>query len=210
MKKRSIIRNLFTLKMKSTDFSFIIKGSALYGVLAFSFSIIGVFLPDGYIVGNPLEVSAITIEHVLGHVIFGLMIGFFSFRFRYFVLAGLLPLILDSDHLIQFFGLEMIPRMAHSIPFGIIAAVAMMIIYGKKDILLGAIAFSAVFSHISYDILLDGTTSLPFLVPFISEAIQFGGLDWILFQVLAISIVITLSILVRKRLFARELNSRIK
>jgi len=192
--------------MTSANFSFIIKASALYSVLAFSFSIIGVFLPGGYIVGNPFEVSSITIEHVVGHVIFGLMIGFFSFRVRYFVLAGLFPIILDSDHLIQFFSVEMIPRMAHSIPFGIIAAVTMMIILGKKDFLLGAIAFTAVISHISYDILLGGSTSFPFLVPFISGLIQFGGLDWVIFQVLAISIVITLSILVRKRLFVRELN----
>ena len=96
--------------------------------------------------------------------------------------------------------------MAHSIPFGMIAAVTMMIILGKKDFLLGAIAFTAVISHISYDVLLGGSTSFPFLVPFTSGVIQFGGLDWILFQVLAISIVITLSILVRKRLFVRKLN----
>ena len=193
------------------SFSFIIRTSAVYSVLAFSFSIIGLFLPEGYIVGDPIEVSGITVEHVLGHVIWGLIVGVFSFRFRYFVLAGLFPIILDSDHLIQFLGIEMIPRMAHSITFGIIAVVVMMIIFGKKDILLGAIAFSAIFSHISYDVLLSGSTNFPFLIPFISDRIDFGGLDWILYEVLAILIVLTISILVRKKYRSiRKLNFRIK
>lgn len=197
--------------MTLASFSFIIRTSVVYGVLAFSFSIIGLFLPEGYIVGDPIEVSGITVEHVLGHVIWGLIVGVFSFRFRYFVLAGLFPIILDSDHLIQFLGIEMIPRMAHSITFGIIAVVVMMIMFGKKDILLGAIALSAVFSHISYDILLGGSTNFPLLVPFIRDGIDFGGLDWILYEVLAILIVLTISILVRKKYRSiKKLNFRIK
>ena len=158
--------------MTLPSFSFIIRTSVVYGVLAFSFSIIGLFLPEGYIPGNPIEASGLSVEHVLGHVIWGLVVGVFSFRFRYFVLAGLFAIILDSDHLIQFLGIEMISRMAHSITFGIIAAVVMMIIFGKKDILLGTIAFSAIFSHISYDILLSGSTNFPLLAPFMGT--RFG------------------------------------
>jgi len=199
------------MSMTLASFSFIIRTSVVYGVLAFSFSIIGLFFPEGHIPGDPIEASGLSVEHVLGHVIWGLVVGVFSFRFRYFVLAGLFAIILDSDHLIQFLGIEMISRMAHSITFGIIAAVAMMIIFGKKDILLGAIAFSAIFSHISYDVLLSGSTNFPFLVPFIRDGIDFGGLDWILYQVLAILIVLTISILVRKKYRSiGKLNFRIK
>ena len=197
--------------MTLASFSFIIRTSAVYGVLAFSFSIIGLFLPGGHIPGDPIEASGLTVEHVLGHVIWGLIVGVFSFRFRYFVLAGLFPIILDSDHLIQFLGIEMISRMAHSITFGIIAAVVMMIIFGKKDILLGTIALSAIFSHISYDVLLSGSTNFPLLAPFIRDRIDFGGLDWILYEVLAILIVLTISILVRKKYRSiGKLNFRIK
>ena len=57
----------------------------------------------------------------------GLAIGIASFSFRYAILSGLFPIILDFDHLLQFFEVEMIPRMAHSFTFGLIAIFVMMI-----------------------------------------------------------------------------------
>ena len=142
---------------------FIIKTSTLYGILAAAFSLIGLALVDlplsTTIIGSPLEVSAISVEHVAGHIVWGLMIGVVTFRLKYFLIAGFFPIILDSDHLIQFLGIEVVPRMAHSISFALIAIFVMMLIFGKRDYLLGVISFAAVLSHISFDILIGGLLS---------------------------------------------------
>ena len=178
---------------------FIGKTSVIYGGIAFGFSMLGLILPDTFIVGNPLEISGITPEHVIGHIMFGLVAGIASFSFRYAILSGLFPIILDFDHLIQFFGIEMIPRMAHSITFGFIAVIVMMALFGRKDLRLGAIAIAAVFSHMSFDIFLGGTTAFPVFVPFISESVFFSGTDWIFFEVLAIVIIFVASIIFLRR-----------
>jgi len=178
---------------------FIGKTSLIYGSIAFAFSLLGVILPGAFLVGNPLEVSGITPEHIIGHILWGLVAGIASFSFRYAILAGLFPIILDFDHWIQFFGIEMIPRMAHSITFGFIAIGVMMILFGRKDLRLGAIAIAAVFSHMSFDIFLGGTTEFPVLVPFISQSVTFSGLDWIFFEVLSIAIIFVASIIVLRK-----------
>ena len=178
---------------------FIGKTSIVYGSIAFGFSVLGVILPDAFLVGNPLEVSGITPEHIAGHIMWGLVAGIASFSLRYAILSGLFPIILDFDHWIQFFGIEMIPRMAHSITFGFIAIGIMMILFGRKDLRLGAIAIAAVFSHISFDIFLGGTSQFPVFVPFISQSITFSGLDWIFFEVLSISIIFVASIIVLRK-----------
>lgn len=170
---------------------FIIKASFVYSALAFLFSIIGVFLPPTvtYVVGNPLEVSAISVEHVVGHIVWGLIVSAFSLSLRYFVLGGIFPIILDSDHIIQFFDLEMVPRMAHSILFGFLASFVLLLIFRKRDYRLVGIAFAAMLAHVSYDILLGGTTSFPFLTPFVAELLTFQGHDWIIIQLIAVAIV---------------------
>ena len=187
--------------------AFIIKTSIVYSALAFLFSIIGVFLPPTvtYVVGNPLEVSAISVEHIVGHIVWGLIVSALSLSLRYFVLGGIFPLILDSDHLIQFFDLEIVPRMAHSISFGFLASFVLLLIFGKRDYRLGCIAFTAIFAHISFDILLGGTTMFPLLTPFVVKPVTFQGYDWIVIEIIAIAIVgvctLIAKIEARKKLF---------
>jgi hypothetical protein len=41
---------------------FIIKTSAIYGGIAFGFSLLGLILPNAFLVGNPLEVSGVSGE----------------------------------------------------------------------------------------------------------------------------------------------------
>ena len=185
--------------MMLSSILFITKTSAVYGGIAFGFSILGLILPDTFLVGNPLEVSGVTPEHIIGHIMWGLVAGIASFSFRYAILSGLFPIILDFDHLLQFFEIEMIPRMAHSITFGFIAIGVMMILFGRKDLRLGAIAIAAVFSHMSFDIFLGGTTKFPVFVPFISQSVTFSGADWIFFEVLSIAIIFVVSIMVVRR-----------
>jgi hypothetical protein len=192
----------------SSNVFFIVKTCSVYGAIAFSFSMLGLILPDAFVVGNPLQVSGVSFEHIFGHILWGLAIGIASFSFRYAIIAGLFPIILDFDHWLQFLGIEMIPRMAHSITFGIIAVVIMMLIFDKKDLRLGAIAIAAVFSHMSFDIFLGGSTKFPLFVPWNSQVVTFSGTDWIIFEFVAISIIFVSSVIFFKK--AKDQCSRNK
>ena len=179
--------------MRSLEF--VIKSVILYSALSTAFSTLGIFpileqfIPKPYLIGNPLQVSGISVQHIVGHVVFGLIVGIASMRIRYVAIAGLFPIALDADHLIQFLNLEAVPRMAHSILFGVVSAPLMMFFVGKKDYLLGAVSFSAVLAHVSFDVLLGGETSFPFFIPAFNRMITFHGYDWISFLIVAIAIV---------------------
>jgi len=196
------------LALKSNIF-FILKISGLFALCSFLFSIIGLDIlnfgfsfPPAYVIGNPLEASGISAEHLLGHVTFGLVVGIATFSFRYVILGGLFPIALDADHLLQFLGLEMIPRFSHSILFAIIIFIIFYFLFGKKDIRLPVLASVSVFVHISLDIIIsvDGYSQFPFLIPFVGDMIKFDGFTWIFFEVISIIPVFLVSVYyLRKR-----------
>ena len=189
----------------SEQIKFFIKSCVIFSVLSFGFSLTGFLFPDdSYIIGNPLIVSSPTLEHIFGHIAFGVIAGAISLSLRYVFLSGALALLVDADHLLQFLDVEMISRMIHSFPLAIIIAVIMLYVFGKKDYRLAAISFSAIISHIAYDVFLAGqiypgsTSGFPLFSPFTVEIIKFQGLDWLYLEILAIAIVGIIAILNRK------------
>ena len=54
------------------------------------------------VIGNPLVVSSITYEHVLGHIFWGAVIGLGTLSIRYIILGGSFAIFLDSDHLREY------------------------------------------------------------------------------------------------------------
>ena len=189
----------------SGQIKFVIKSCAIFSILSFGFSLTGFLFPDdSSIIGDPLIVSNPSLEHILGHVFFGMIAGALSLRLKYVFLIGAFALLLDADHLLQFFNVEMISRMVHSVPFAIIIAVIMLYVFGKKDYRLAAISFSAIISHIAFDVWFVGqiypgsTGGFPLFSPFTVEIIRFQGLDWLYLEILAIVIVGIIAILDRK------------
>ena len=182
----------------SPSVCFIVKACLVYGGIAFAFSIFSLVLPNAFLVGNPLYHSTTTPEHIIGHIVWGLIPGLAFLSLRYIILAGLFPIILDADHLLQFLEIEMVPRMAHSLPFILIAIVVMMLLFGKKDIRLIAVSVAAVFCHMSFDTILGGSTQFPVFAPFTSQFFTFSGVDWIIFEVIAVAIILTASVIVKK------------
>ena len=189
----------------SGQIKFVIKSCAIFSILYFGFSLTGFLFPDdSSIIGNPLIVSNPSLEHILGHIFFGMIAGVLSLRLKYVFLIGAFALLLDADHLLQFFNVEMISRMVHSVPFAIIIAVIMLYVFGKKDYRLAAISFSAIISHIAFDVWFVGqiypgsTSGFPLFSPFTVEIIRFQGLDWLYLEILAIVIVGIIAILHRK------------
>ena len=194
------------LHMKiSQQIKFFIKTCAIFSILSFCFSLTGFLFPDeSYIVGDPLIVSNPTIEHIFGHIFFGMIAGAISLSLKYVFMGGAFALLVDADHLLQFLNVEMIGRMVHSVPFAIIIAVILLYVFGKKDYRLAAISFSAILSHIAFDIWFVGqifpgsTSGFPLFSPFTVEIIKFQGLDWLYLEILAIVIVGIIAILDRK------------
>ena len=189
----------------SEQIKFFIKSCVIFSVLSFGFSLTGLLFPDdSYIIGNPLIVSSPTLEHIFGHLAFGIIAGAISLSLRYVFLSGALALLVDADHLLQFLDVEMISRMVHSLPFAIIIAVIMLYIFGKKDYRLAAISFSAIISHIAFDTWFVGqihpgsTGGFPLFSPFTLEIIKFQGLDWLYLEILAVVIIGIIAVLDRK------------
>ena len=176
---------------------FILKNSIIFALVSFGFSMIGAFFPESeftVVIGNPLVVSSVTYEHVLGHVFWGAIIGLGTLSIRYIIIGGSFAIFLDSDHLLQFLDIELVSRMSHSIPFAVIATIVFFVITRGKDIRICAVAFGAVLSHIAFDIFLAdvalGTsTNFPLFSPFTFETVSLQGLDWLGIQIAGVSLV---------------------
>ena len=176
---------------------FIFKNSIIFAIVSFGFSAIGAFFPESeftFVIGNPLVVSSVTYEHVLGHVFWGAIVGLGTLSIRYIILGGSFAIFLDSDHLLQFLDIELVSRMSHSIPFAVIATVVFFVITRGKDIRISAVAFGAVLSHIAFDIFLadvtfGSPTDFPLFSPFTFETVSLQGLDWLVIQIVGVSLV---------------------
>ena len=176
---------------------FILKNSIIFAIVSFAFSMIGAFFPESeftFVIGNPLVVSSITYEHVLGHIFWGAVIGLGTLSIRYIILGGSFAIFLDSDHLLQFLDIELVSRMSHSIPFAVIVSIVFFVILRGKDIRICAVAFGAVLSHIAFDVfladvLLNSATKFPLFSPFTFETVSLQGLDWLGIQIIGVSIV---------------------
>ena len=186
---------------------FILKNSIIFALVSFAFSMIGDFFPESeftVVIGNPLVVSSVTYEHVLGHVFWGAIIGLGTLSIRYIILGGSFAIFLDSDHLLQFLDIELVSRMSHSIPFAVIVSIVFFVILRGKDIRICAVAFGAVLSHIAFDIFLadvalNSGTEFPLFSPFTFETVSLQGLDWLGIQIIGVSIVAIVSYFYKRK-----------
>ena len=186
---------------------FILKNSIIFAIVSFAFSMIGAFFPESeftFVIGNPLIVSGVTFEHVLGHIFWGAIIGLGTLSIRYIILGGSFAIFLDSDHLLQFLDIELVSRMSHSIPFAVIVSIVFFVILRGKDIRICAVAFGAVLSHIAFDIFLadvalNSGTEFPLFSPFTFETVSLQGLDWLGIQIIGVSIVAIVSYFYKRK-----------
>jgi len=183
----------------------------IFTLISFSFSTLGLGFeehPQSRIIGNPFEVSAISVQHVLGHIFWGMIAGLLSLRLNYVFLCGGFAILLDADHLLQFLDIEMIGRMSHSIPFAIIVGFIMLAISKFRDYRLAAISFSAIISHIAFDTWLGQQltieleygigSSFPLFSPFSADMILLSGYDWLFLEIFAFSVVGIVAFINRK------------
>jgi hypothetical protein len=191
---------------------FWLKTFLVYGLLSLSFSLIGISL--NYFSDNVEKDSKIgidvlksaSLEHVLGHIGFGMIVALPTLAYRYIIASGGFAILLDADHLIQFIGIENIARLGHGFIFAILVTIAMMFLFGKKDYFLGIISFAAILSHISFDILLGGGSAFPLFAPISTSFLTFQANDWLLVLISGILIVLSVKIIVSRKIYFEKLN----
>ena len=193
--------------MLKDSIKFILKNSIIFALVSLGFSMIGALFPESeftFVIGNPLVVSSVTYEHVLGHIFWGAVIGLGTLSIRYIILGGSFAIFLDADHLLQFLDIELVSRMSHSIPFAVIVSIVFFVILRGKDIRICAVAFGAVLSHIAFDIFLadvafNSDTKFPLFSPFTFETVSFQGLDWLGIQIIGVITVVVASYLYKRK-----------
>ena len=193
--------------MLKDSIKFILKNSIIFALVSLGFSMIGALFPESeftLVIGNPLVVSSVTYEHVLGHIFWGAIIGLGTLSIRYIILGGSFAIFIDSDHLLQFLDIELVSRMSHSIPFAVIVSIVFFVILRGKDIRMCAVAFAAVLSHLAFDIFLADVafgsgTKFPLFSPFTFETVTFQGLDWLVIQIIGVSLVAVASYFYKRK-----------
>ena len=193
--------------MLKDSIKFILKNSIIFALVSLGFSMIGALFPESeftFVIGNPLVVSSVTYEHVLGHIFWGAIIGLGTLSIRYIILGGSFAIFLDADHLLQFLDIELVSRMSHSIPFAVIVSIVFFVVLRRKDIRICAVAFGAVLSHIAFDIFLadvafNSDTEFPLFSPFTFETVSFQGLDWLGIQIIGVTIVAVASYFYKRK-----------
>jgi len=193
--------------MLKDSIKFILKNSIIFALVSLGFSMIGALFPESeftLVIGNPLVVSSVTYEHVLGHIFWGAIIGLGTLSIRYIILGGSFAIFLDADHLLQFLDIELVSRMSHSIPFAVIVSIVFFVVLRRKDIRICAVAFGAVLSHIAFDIFLadvafNSDTEFPLFSPFTFETVSFQGLDWLGIQIIGVTVVAVTSYFYKRK-----------
>lgn len=193
---------------------FWVKTGIVYGIVALGFSLMGIAITET-MCAECYDRSSSTIFneelflHILGHVSFGLILTLPMLSLRYIIAGGMFAIVLDADHLLHAIltfmqwnlGFEItisaVPRMGHSILFGVVVAVILLYLF-RKDIRLGIIGFTAIFSHMSFDILTGGS-GFPLFTPISNEVYRFPEESWIYFFAIGIMIVTMTSYLVRRK-----------
>ena len=191
------------MKIQRKDIIFIVGVSLVYCLLSASFSLVSIILPDRMVLLNPIEHGSLTFKEIAGHFIFGAVAGIVTFRLKYILLGGTLAVLIDSDHLVGLLHLEGIPRMGHSITFAVLSTIVLMLIFHRKDYRLGAVVATSVLTHISYDVF-DGGFGYPIFTPFVNKIIELPRDGWIIFEIAAIIILGTVSILAKRKESAQQ------
>jgi hypothetical protein len=105
-------------------FSAIVLISIIYGMLGFVYSFFGLIQQTNtIIILEPFRL--ITLEELGGHFLFGAIVGIPTRSIKMILLAGLMAVTIDSDHLLSFAGFHVQGRPDHSIGFAVLSSILM-------------------------------------------------------------------------------------
>ena len=195
-----------------------------YTALAFGFSFMGFVLREPAVHLHEYSFPDFIVE-IGGHFLFGVVavLPFIVVSFELVILAGVLAVTIDIDHLLAALNLNVVSRPAHSFAFLILASLAF--IYIARSLKLGSenrqllakqigfIPAAAILSHISYDIFAAygifsaGESSFPLFVPFNFQLIPFPYWTWIVFEMMGFFVALA-GLLITRATSQRDLELR--
>src|ERR671926_11915 len=124
MTTRTIIIHIFVV------FSAIFLISIIYGMLGFVYSFFGLIQQSNtIIILEPFRL--VTLEELGGHFLFGAIVGIPSRSLKMILLAGLMAVTIDSDHLLNFAGFHVQGRPDHSIGFAALSSILMGVLASR-------------------------------------------------------------------------------
>ena len=71
---------------------------------------------------------------------------------------------------------------------------------------MGIISFAAILSHISFDILIGGGSAFPLFAPINTSFFTFQANDWLLVLISGTLIVLSIKIIVSRKIYFEKLN----
>jgi len=211
------------MKLKLNDNTkFWIKTGLLYGLIALVFSLTSfMFIESCDWCGDKQtpEFDNDLIMHMIGHALFGMIVALPIWKIRYIIASGIFVVTMDFDHALKYIigfvednilftdiGFDIISRTGHSILFGVIVAIVIMYVYGKKDYFLGAISVAAVFGHMAFDVF-SNSGVFPLFMPISDEMFYFSQESWVIIMIVGLGITsITKIVIYRKEQFEKQLT----
>ena len=109
----------------------IIMISLVYGALGSLYSFFGLFEQsnNNIIILEPFRL--ITFQELGGHFLFGAIVAIPTKNIKIILLAGLMALTIDSDHLLNVAGFHVQGRLDHSILFAVLSSIVIGLIAGR-------------------------------------------------------------------------------
>jgi hypothetical protein len=182
---------------KKSQLLTIILVPLVFGALAFLYSFFGLVQNVGNTYDFQFHFFQVPpVQEIGGHFLFGYAAALLSRNVKIGVMAGLMALTIDFDHLLSAVGLGNVTRLAHSIPFAIMSCILMGVFassFKRSSTTRAAPSYSkeiryskdqnsvftdkifsqfliitliAFLSHIAFDVFVDVQARFPLFAPF--------------------------------------------
>ena len=110
-----------TDRFKSSQLSTVFLIASIFGALAFLYSFFG--LLSNQTTSRFDTFGSLTPQEIGGHFLFGYIVALPTRNLKIGVLAGLMALAIDADHVLNAAGTDVQGRMSHSVSFAILSSV---------------------------------------------------------------------------------------
>lgn len=184
-------------KNPSNLFTPVVTACALFALISFVWSLSGFFSPTTSKFGE--YTSSGIFQEVVGHVLFGLLVGAFAFDLSLALVCGASSILIDLDHTLSALGFQVLARTAHSAIFAIAAGlfVAYLARPSQNRPMLSVTIVGGVLSHLSYDAF-AGYGVFPILAPISYSLYAFPSWTWLGLELSAITLVLATALKVRR------------
>lgn len=171
--------------------------SALFALISFIWSLSGFLSPTTSSFGE--YTSSEIFQEVAGHVLFGLLVGAFSFNLSLALVCGASSILIDLDHTLSALGFQVLARTAHSAIFAIVAGVIVAYLTrpSQNRPILSVTIVGGVLSHLSYDTF-AGYGVFPILAPISYSLYSFPAWTWLGLELSAMALVLATALKVRR------------